>query len=224
MNRSNRMPMDMRLRRPRTAFPWAAELACGSLAARRLAGVGPPARALRLADPRAAQQWAGRDTGGSSSPRNRIAADQRTTPLFVQLLECPAKPAALADLLVCRWRRGGSIYWKVAAHQQFRDRFPPDAEDVWSHLLLSAIDELAWSPSAELQSLTKEFVAELEGIERLQFSMRQSLDRVDLLRSVTAGWRICREARAARRTAAIGPLVLESAVGRNPIGCLAATL
>jgi hypothetical protein len=113
-------------------------------------------------------------------------------PRSLELLNTAAELGQLADLVEWRWRAAGRLDRLdviPAELTRLRPRFLPEAEELWARLLMAALDQLAWTLSPTQQTMADALCAELEQIEHLHIGLRHALERLDQLRSITAGWR-----------------------------------
>jgi hypothetical protein len=113
-------------------------------------------------------------------------------PRSAELLGASAELARVADLAGRRWRAAGRLdrFDVILAEiARLRPRFIPEAEELWARLLMEALDQLAWTLSPTQQTTADALCAELDQIEHLHTGLRHGLERLDQLRSITAGWR-----------------------------------
>jgi hypothetical protein len=113
------------------------------------------------------------------------------------LLDCAVRPGLLADVLEWRWWAAGpASRWQVIAADldRLRDRIVRDDEEAWIRLLLAALDHLVWDEGPAVD-LVARFRREIDRHGHLQIRLADSLDRLEFLLEVAAGWRSLQRAR-----------------------------
>jgi len=156
---------------------------------------------------RTACDWLARGLriGGLSGPlaelyRRELAdhPEEGLSERCAELLECEAEPAPLADLVEARWGAAGRLeqFESISEDlERLRARLNPAAEETWGRLVLSAINEMCWSTSPEMQTLAGAFWAELDELPHLHTPLRYAMDRTETIRSVAEGWNLLRKGR-----------------------------
>ncbi len=94
----------------------------------------------------------------------------------------------LADL---RWTAAGKMmrYELIVKDvDDLRPRIVMQAEELWGRLLLSACDQLAWSDEPRYRAKLTELCQEVESLHPVLTSLRQQLERLDLLMALSEGW------------------------------------
>jgi hypothetical protein len=115
-----------------------------------------------------------------------------------ELLDGEAAPARVADLVEARWRAAARLdQFELIGEdlERLRPRLHAAAEEIWGRLLLTAINEMCWSCSPEIQALADAIWLEVDDLSHLHTRLRHSLDRTETIRSVAAGWILLRGAR-----------------------------
>jgi hypothetical protein len=108
------------------------------------------------------------------------------------LLHLDAPLGAIADLAEWRWRalgRIGRCDLLLADMPGLRQRIVFDEEETWGRLLVTAIDQLAWSPLPGADQAAAACRQELDQLSHLHGALEREFDRLDLLSDVVFGWR-----------------------------------
>jgi hypothetical protein len=109
------------------------------------------------------------------------------SPRATRLLEAPVPTWMLAQLAVTHVRAAAKLKrWDAIRHclDAARPRIADEDSAVWVRVLVSALDEVAWSPNVLAIKLEQEIRSELERCEHLQLALTYDFDRVDLLRDL----------------------------------------
>jgi hypothetical protein len=108
------------------------------------------------------------------------------------LLQLDAPLGAVADLAEWRWRalgRIGRCDLLLADMPHLRQRIVFDEEETWGRLLVTAIDQLAWSEQPGAEKAAAACRQELDQLSHLHGALDREFDRLDLLSEVVFGWR-----------------------------------
>jgi hypothetical protein len=101
------------------------------------------------------------------------------------------QPAALADLVACRWRALARLRQAeriVEDMNALRDRIVREDEVTWFRLLLAAADLLAWVPPANQGPLLESCKREIDQFTHLSLRFEQELNRLEFLVQLSTGW------------------------------------
>jgi hypothetical protein len=108
------------------------------------------------------------------------------------LLHLDAPLGAIADLAEWRWRALGAIGrcdLLLADMPSLRQRIVFDEEETWGRLLVTAIDQLAWSESPQAQQAAINCRNELDQLSHLHGVLDREFDRLDMLSELVLAWR-----------------------------------
>lgn len=106
------------------------------------------------------------------------------SPRAARLLDAPVPPGMLAQVAVTHVRAAARLRKWDAVRQSLdaaRPRIADDDAAVWVRVLVSALDEVAWSPNMLAMKLEQQIHRELEEYEHLHLALTYDFDRIDLL-------------------------------------------
>jgi hypothetical protein len=108
------------------------------------------------------------------------------------LLECSGPASQLESFVTARWRAAGSLKrWDAVASdvERLRQRPWDDDRQVWTRLLLAAIDQLAWDATGRTRDLLEACRSEVEEQTKGELWMAEWLSRYDYLQELAGDWR-----------------------------------
>jgi hypothetical protein len=109
-----------------------------------------------------------------------------------ELLDCPGPSPCYVELVVRRWMSVGRVgrYDVIAADlARLRESIPQQDLEVWGHLLLAAIHQLAWDESPATEALVKNCCREAEYVAQGHAVLHEMLARCDFLFELVGAWR-----------------------------------
>lgn len=111
---------------------------------------------------------------------------------FADLLNVPARPADLAELMDWRMRAAfqlGQYHFIPEELERLRGRVAREDDESWARLLLTAIHCLAWRRKGKyFGRLIKDYGHEIDGLIHLHNRLAHDLDQLDFLLEAVAGW------------------------------------
>jgi hypothetical protein len=109
------------------------------------------------------------------------------------LLAAPATPGALANFAEERWRAAaaqGDAGSLVARDlDRLRTRISSEDDEIWTRLLIVAVEYLAWSNAFEARAPAQTYRQEIERAEHLHRRLEYLIDRCDMALEIAAVWR-----------------------------------
>jgi hypothetical protein len=117
-----------------------------------------------------------------------------------RLLQGPAAPGRLADLVEWRWQAALRLQnWNLLWDDRhaLRQRLSRADEAVWMRLLFKLVEGLAWADAEDARELRWVCRRELERHHHLAAAFSRDFDRLDFLLAVARDWRALRRQRGA---------------------------
>lgn len=110
------------------------------------------------------------------------------TERYTSLLRQPAAGRTLAEFVQWRWLAAGRLKnWRTIADdiETLGPRMRSDEEEMWAHLLLIAIDQLAWFPDDAAKTLLRDCRQEIEQAAHLHQRLGDNMIRLDVAMEIS---------------------------------------
>lgn len=118
--------------------------------------------------------------------------DEAYSERFGQLLESPATPLRLAELLAMRWQAAAALMRIERIKNELdwaRQRIAAQDPAAWGRLLVAAIEYLAWEDGLDVSARVDACRRELDAASLDHQALAHELDRCDFLFQLVAHWR-----------------------------------